>query len=231
MWHRALTTAAPAIRVWEGVLVAGPRTALSPEDRDRRYARILGFGAYRPSRVVDNAEICRLIDSDDAWIQARSGIVTRRFADSETVAEMAARAASKALSGAGIDPADVSCVMLASMSYLHQAPPAAAACAAELGASGASVLDVGAACAGFTYALGLANALVSVGDAEYVVVVGSERMSDIIDPRDRSTAFLFGDGAGAVVVGPSAEPCIGPVAWEATPPISTRSGSAARSPR
>ncbi|MFG3349915.1 beta-ketoacyl-ACP synthase 3 [Streptomyces sp. NPDC048018] len=179
-----------------------------------RFARLLGVGAYRPGRVVGNEEICRFIDSDSAWIEARSGIMTRHFADpAETVPVMGARAAEKALSAAGLAPSDVSCVIVASMSYLHQAPPAAAACAAELGARGAAAFDLGAACAGFSHGLAVASSLVSGGQAEHVLVVGSERMSDIVDPRDRSTAFIFGDGAGAAVVGPSAEPGIGRAVW------------------
>lgn len=178
-----------------------------------RYARPMGIGAYRPSRVVGNEEICRLIDSDSTWIETRSGIVSRRFADDESIPAMGARAAEKALSSAGLTPSDVSCVVLATMSYLHQAPPASAACAAELGANRSASFDLGAACAGFAHALSVANSMVSSGESEYVVVVGSERMSDIVDPRSRSTAFLFGDGAGAMVVGPSEVPGFGPAVW------------------
>lgn len=181
--------------------------------RSPRAARILGIGVYRPDRIVGNEEICRRIDSSDEWIRARSGISSRRVAATESIPDMAAWAAGKALSMAGLTPADVSCVVLATMSYLHQAPPASAACAAELGAGTAACFDVGAACAGFSHALAIANSLVAAGEARYVVVAGSERMSDIVDPGDRGTAFLFGDGAGAVVVGPAAEPGIGPVVW------------------
>ncbi|MEI7031554.1 beta-ketoacyl-ACP synthase 3 [Streptomyces pratensis] len=180
----------------------------------RFFASPLGLGSYRPSRVVDNAEICRLIDSDAEWIESRSGITARRFATpEESIPFMGARAAEKALSAAGLPPADVDCVILATMSYLHQAPPAAAACVAELGADGAAAFDLGAACAGFSHGLALAGSLVVAGQAEHVMVIGAERMSDIVDPRDRSTAFIFGDGAGAVLVGRSAEPGIGQVVW------------------
>ncbi|MFD5601684.1 beta-ketoacyl-ACP synthase III [Streptomyces sp. NPDC127064] len=184
------------------------------ESSPSRYARLLGVGSYRPGRVVGNEEICRFIDSDSAWIEARSGIMTRHFAEpGETVPVMAARAAEKALSAAGLTPADVSCVTLCTMSYLHQAPPAAAACAAELGARGAAAFDLGAACAGFSHGLAVAGSLVASRQAEYVLVVGAERMSDIVDPYDRSTAFIFGDGAGAAVVGPADEPGIGRAVW------------------
>lgn len=181
--------------------------------RTRGHARILSFGAHRPNRIVGNEEICGNIDSSDEWIRTRSGIRTRRFADGESVPEMAARAGSKALSAAGVRPDEVSCVVLASMSYLYQAPPAAAVCASQMGATTAGAFDTGAACAGFSHALALANNMISVGDAKYVVVVGAEKMTDIVDPHDRSTAFIFGDGAGAAVLGPAPEPGIGPVVW------------------
>lgn len=172
------------------------------------------MGAYRPVRVVGNDEICTRIESSDEWIRRRSGIVTRRFAGpGETVISMAAEAARKAMAQSGTDPAEVDAVLLATMSFLEQAPAAAPRVAHLLGARTAGALDVSAACSGFCYALGLADSLVRSGDARHVVVVGSERMSDIIDPEDRSTAFLFGDGAGAVVVGPSEEPGISPVVW------------------
>ncbi|MEU3776659.1 beta-ketoacyl-ACP synthase III [Streptomyces sp. NPDC032472] len=177
-------------------------------------SRILGIGTYRPTRVVDNAEVCARIDSSDEWIRRRSGIVTRRFAGpGETVITMAAEAARKAMAQSGTHPGDVGMVLLATMSFLEQAPAAAPRVAHLLGARSAGSLDVSAACSGFCYALGLADALVRSGDARTVVVVGSERMSDIVDPEDRGTAFLFGDGAGAVVVGPSETPGIGPVVW------------------
>ncbi|MFE2571695.1 beta-ketoacyl-ACP synthase III [Streptomyces mirabilis] len=175
---------------------------------------ILGVGVYRPTRVVGNDEICARIDSSDAWIRRRSGIVTRRFAGpDETVVTMAAEAARKAMAQSGTHPSEVGMVLLATMSFLEQAPAAAPRVAHLLGARSAGSLDISAACSGFSYAMGLADSLVRSGDARSVVVVGSEKMSDIVDPGDRGTAFLFGDGAGAVVVGPSDTPGIGPVVW------------------
>ncbi|MFI9645529.1 beta-ketoacyl-ACP synthase III [Streptomyces sp. NPDC052040] len=177
-------------------------------------SRILGVGVDRPARVVGNDEICSRIDSSDEWIRQRSGIVTRRFAeDDETVIRMAVEAAVKAMAQSGVDPTDVDIVLLASMSYLQQAPAAAPRVAHLIGARTAAGMDIGAACAGFCYALALADSLVRSGGVRHAVVIGSERMSDIIDPEDRSTAFLFADGAGAVVVGPSDTPGIGPVVW------------------
>ncbi|MFE2046721.1 beta-ketoacyl-ACP synthase 3 [Streptomyces sp. NPDC059477] len=177
-------------------------------------ARILGVGAYRPARVVPNSEVAPAIASSDDWIRRRSGIVTRRFAaPDETVVEMAAAASLKALAQSGVAPDTVDTVLLASMSQLEQSPPAAPRVAHRIGAVAAGALDVGAACAGFVHALATADSLIRSGNSRHVVVVGAERMSDIVDPTDRGTAFLFGDGAGAVVVGPADEPGIGPVVW------------------
>ncbi|MEU7755034.1 beta-ketoacyl-ACP synthase 3 [Micromonospora sp. NPDC049101] len=178
-----------------------------------RGSTILGVGAYRPARIVGNDEVSGPIDSSDEWIRRRSGIVTRRFAGpDETVVSMAAEAARKAAAQAGTDPRDLDVILLATMSLLHQSPPAAPQVAELIGARAAAGMDLNAACSGFSYALALADGLIRSG-ARRVVVVGSERMSDLIDRTDRSTAFLFGDGAGAVVVGAADTPGIGPVVW------------------
>ena len=177
-------------------------------------SRILGVGAYRPGRVVPNDELAELIDSSDEWIRRHSGIAARRFGEAdETVVSMAVAASLKALAQAGMAAEDVDMVLLATMSHLEQSPAAAPQIAHLMGAGSAGAMDVSAACAGFCHALALADALVRTGTSRCVVVVGSEKMSDIIDPRDRATAFLFGDGAGAVVVGPADTPGIGPVVW------------------
>jgi 3-oxoacyl-[acyl-carrier-protein] synthase-3 len=178
------------------------------------FARILGVVSYRPSRVVTNAEICERIDSSDEWIRERSGIVERRFAGAdETVADMAVASAGKAMAHAGVAPEDVDCVIVATVTHLLATPSAAAEVAHRLGTARAAAFDISAACAGFCYGLAMAQDLVRGGTARHVVVVGVEKLTDIVDPDDRSTAFLFADGAGAVVVGPSASPAIGPVVW------------------
>jgi 3-oxoacyl-[acyl-carrier-protein] synthase-3 len=184
------------------------------QEAGRPGSAILGLGVYRPARVVGNAEVCRRIDSSDEWIRRRSGIVSRRFAGpEETVVAMASAAAAKAVARAGVLPSEVDMVLLASMSYLHQSPAAAPQVAAAIGARAAAAMDLHAACAGFCYALATADALVRGAAARHVLVVGSERMTDIVDPCDRGTAFLFGDGAGAMLVGPSQIPGIHPVSW------------------
>lgn len=180
-----------------------------------RHSRILGVGSYRPRRIVDNAEVCRHIDSSDEWIRARTGIVTRRWADpDETLGVMAEHAASKAVAAAGITPGDITLVIAATFTHLKQTPAIATEIGHRLGATGAPGFDISAGCAGFVHALALASDSVRARGG-HVLVVGVERMSDILDLTDRSTAFIFGDGAGAVVVGPSDTPGIGPVVWGA----------------
>jgi 3-oxoacyl-[acyl-carrier-protein] synthase-3 len=178
------------------------------------HARIHGVGAYRPARVVTNAEICERIDSSDEWIRERSGIVERHFAAAdETVVDMALAAAGKAVAHAGVDAAQIGAVVVATVTHLTQTPSAASDLAFRLGAVNASAFDISAACAGFCHGVALANDLVRGGSAEHVLVVGVEKLSDLLDLEDRSTAFIFGDGAGAVVIGPSDVAGIGPVVW------------------
>lgn len=178
----------------------------------RRHSRILGVGAYQPKRVVTNTEICQHIDSSDEWIVARSGIRLRRFAgDDEDLLAMAADAGQKALAAAGVEPGSLGCVILASMSNLVQTPPLAVGVAHDIGARRAAAFDLSAACAGFCHALAVASDMVCAGNADYVLVIGAERMTDIVDPKDRTIAFLFADGAGAAVIGPAETVGIGPV--------------------
>ncbi len=180
------------------------------------FARMLGVGSYSPARVVTNAEMCERIDSTDEWIRERSGITERRFAaPNETVADMAVAAASNALASAGITADQVDCVIVASVTHLKATPSAAAEVSHRLGAGRAPAFDISAACAGFCYGLSMAQDFIRGGSAKYVVVIGVEKLTDIVDPNDRSTAFLFADGAGAAVIGPSDTPAIGPTVWGA----------------
>jgi 3-oxoacyl-[acyl-carrier-protein] synthase III len=178
------------------------------------HARILGVGGYRPTRVVTNAEICERIDSSDEWIRERSGIESRRFAaPDESVIDMSLAAAGKAIAQAGLLPEQVGAVIVATVTHPLQTPSAAAKVAHRLGATDAAAFDVSAACAGFCYGVSMANDMVRGGSAEHVLVIGCEKLSDFTDSYDRSTAFIFGDGAGAVVIGPSDEPGIAPTVW------------------
>ncbi len=182
--------------------------------RGAPYARILGVGGYRPTRVVPNEEILKHIDSSDEWIRSRSGIVSRVWAgEDETVAEMSLAAAGKAVADAGIGAEQVDAVIISTVSHMKQTPAVATEIAHRLGAGTPAAFDISAACAGFGYALTVGRGLVVDGSARHVLVVGVERLSDLTDLSDRSTAFLFGDGAGAVVLGPSEVPAIGPTVW------------------
>jgi 3-oxoacyl-[acyl-carrier-protein] synthase-3 len=175
---------------------------------------VLGIGSYRPSRVVPNADIVDAIDSSDEWIQQRSGIKQRRFAtEEETVQMMSVAAARKAIDRAGIAPGQIDCVIVATVTHLLQTPAIATAIAYELGTDQAAAFDISAACAGFCHGLALADQMVRGGGARYALVIGVERLSDLTDLEDRGTAFIFADGAGAAIVGPSDTPGIGPVVW------------------
>ena len=180
------------------------------------HAALLGVGSYRPRRVVTNAEICEHIDSSDEWIRERSGIVERRWAgDGESVIDMSTIAAERAIEQAGIPASEVGMVLVATVTHPYQTPSAAAEVAARLGARNAAAMDISSACAGFCYGISLASDMVRGGSARYVLVIGVERLSDWVDYNDRGTVFLFADGAGAALVGPSEEPGIGPTVWGA----------------
>jgi len=177
-------------------------------------SRILSVGSYRPSRIVPNAEIVDRIESSDEWIRERSGIESRRFATSEeTVIAMSKAASELALKRASIPMSEVDAVIMATVSYPYQTPSGATELIRELGNPRAAAFDISAACAGFCYGLGMASDLIRAGTAKYVLVVGVERLTDFTDPDDRGTAFIFADGAGAVLVGPSRESGIGPMVW------------------
>ncbi len=180
------------------------------------YSRILGIGSYRPSRVVGNAEICERIDSTDEWIRTRSGIIERRWAtDQESLIDMSVAAGRQALERSGIAPERVGCVIEATSTYPVNTPAGAVEIARQIGCTTGAAFDISAACAGFCHGIALGNDMIRGGTAEYVLVIGAEKLSTFLNPEDRSTAFIFADGAGAAVVGPSDEPGIGPVVWGA----------------
>lgn len=180
------------------------------------YARIMSVAGYRPDRVVTNAEVCEKIDSTDEWIQERSGILERRYAGpEESVVSMAVDAGRRAIEQAGLSATDIGCVIVSTVTHPYQTPSAAAEVAENLGAANAAAFDISAACAGFCYGIAMAQDVVRGGSSTYVLVIGVEKLTDWIDLTDRSTAFIFADGAGAAVVGPSDEPAIGPVVWGA----------------
>lgn len=178
------------------------------------YARILSVGAAVPSRVLDNEQMVQFIDSSDEWIRQRTGIRERRWiAEDESLESLCLAAARQAIERAGLAASDIDGLLLATVSHYHQTPALAPQLATALGMVDAVAYDISAACAGFCYGLAQAEALVRAGQARHVLVIGAETLSRMTDVTDRGTAFLFADGAGAVVVGPSQTNGIGPVVW------------------
>jgi len=177
-------------------------------------SRILAFGDYQPARVVTNDELAETVDTSDEWIRTRVGIASRRIAGPEEgIVEMAVHAAGKALAGSGLGPGDIDLVVLATCSAESPMPAHAPQVASRLGIDAPGAFDLNAACAGFCYALGTADAAVRAGTARNALVIGAEKMSAWLDWSDRSTSIIFADGAGAAVVTGSAEPGVGPVVW------------------
>ncbi|WP_448222828.1 beta-ketoacyl-ACP synthase III [Gordonia iterans] len=175
---------------------------------------IRSIGAYRPERVVTNDEICEHIDSSDEWIYTRTGIKSRRFARrDEDVVEMGVNAGRKAIANALLSGADIDAVILATNTHLLLTPAGATKIATELGANGVPAFDVTVGCAGFGYAMSLAADMLRGGSATNVLVIGAEQLSIALDMTDRTNCFIFGDGAGAVVLGPTDELELGPVVW------------------
>jgi len=180
------------------------------------HSAILSLGTYRPSRVVKNDELAVRIDSNDEWIRERTGITERRFGGpDETIVTMGLAAAKQALEQAEINATDIDVVIVATFTHRYQTPSAATEIAALIGATNASAFDIGAACAGFTYGIGLADSLIRAGSATNVLLVGTEKISDFTNFDDRGTAFLFADGAGAAIIGQSDVQGIGPTVWGA----------------
>jgi 3-oxoacyl-[acyl-carrier-protein] synthase-3 len=177
-------------------------------------ARVLGLGAYRPRRRVTNDELAQVMETNDEWIQSRVGIAERRWAsEDETLVDMAVAAGGKALAASGLDPDQVDLVILASASLRAPIPGIGPQVAYRLGIPRPGAYDLNAGCAGFCYALGVAADSIRTGSARNVLVVGVERLTDVLDQTDRTTAVIFADGAGAAVLGPAEEPGIGPVVW------------------
>lgn len=179
-----------------------------------RFSKIYSLGASRGELVVTNDDIAGPIDSSDEWIRQRTGIITRRRAGaSQSLMDMAVEASKEAILNAGISPQEIGAVIFSTISHPYQTPSAATLLTELIGANPAPAFDISAACAGYCYGIAQADALVRSGVAKYVLVVGGEKLSDFIDPTDRSISFLLADGAGAAIVGPSDEPGISPTVW------------------
>ncbi|WP_129839823.1 beta-ketoacyl-ACP synthase III [Streptomyces sp. RFCAC02] len=179
--------------------------------------RIIAMGHYQPEHVLTNDDLAGMVETNDAWIRQRTGIATRRIAREETVTDLAAEAAGKALAASGLDPADIGQVTVATCSAMERVPSIAAQVAGRLGIPSAVCFDLNNGCAGFTTALATVDHSVRAGAARNALVIGAEKMSDVVDWTDRSTCILLGDGAGAAVVGPGDEDGIGPVVWGSDP--------------
>lgn len=173
------------------------------------HSRILGTGSYLPERILTNAELERMVDTSDAWIQERTGIRERRIAaEGQTTCALGEQAARRAIEAAGLSPADIDLIVFATTTPDKVFPSTACLLQARLGISGCPAFDIQAVCTGFIYALAVADKFIRAGTSRHALVVGAETLSRILDWTDRGTCVLFGDGAGAVVLGAAAEPGI-----------------------
>ena len=170
------------------------------------YAKILGSGSYLPAKRVSNDDLAQIVDTSDEWITSRTGIQFRHFAaENELTSDLAVIAAQRALEAANLTGNDIDLIIVATATPDMQFPSTATIVQQKLGIVGCAAFDVQAVCAGFMYALTTANAYIKSGMAKTVLVIGAETFSHILDWQDRSTCVLFGDGAGAVVLGASDE--------------------------
>ncbi|MET9462499.1 beta-ketoacyl-ACP synthase III [Streptomyces canus] len=181
-------------------------------------SRIAAVGHYQPAKVLTNEELAGLVDTSDEWIRSRVGIKTRHIAGhDEPVDELASHAAAKALASAGLAPADIDLVLVATSTAVDRSPNMAARVAARLGIPSPAAMDVNVVCAGFTHALATADHTVRAGAATRALVIGADKMSAVTDWSDRTTCVLVGDGAGAAVVEGADVPGISPVLWGSVP--------------
>jgi 3-oxoacyl-[acyl-carrier-protein] synthase-3 len=173
-------------------------------------SRIVGTGHYTPAKVVRNVDLERLVDTSDSWITERTGIKERRVAaEGETTSDMAAAAAKAALEMAGIPASKLSMIIVGTISPDTPMPACAVFVQQKIGAGPIPSFDLSAACAGFLFGLSIADQFIKTGQAEYVLVIGVELLSRVLNWEDRTTCVLFGDGAGAVILGPSHAPAEG----------------------
>jgi 3-oxoacyl-[acyl-carrier-protein] synthase III len=177
-------------------------------------SRILAFGASRGDLIVTNDDLVGPINSSDEWIRQRTGIVERRRASAAIEAiDLAVEASNEAIRNAGIEPGRIGAVLVSTVSNTVQTPSLAALLTERIGASPAPAYDISAACAGYTYGIAQADAFIRSGLAEYVLVVGAEKLSQFAKPTDRTISFLLGDGAGAAILGPSDEAGVAETIW------------------
>jgi 3-oxoacyl-[acyl-carrier-protein] synthase III len=183
-------------------------------------SRIVGTGHHRPERILTNQDLEQMVETSDEWILQRTGIETRHIAaDGQDVADLAAEAGRAALVDAGVDPSEVTQVIVATCSNLERSPSAAGRVSQLLGLDAPAAFDVGAACSGFEHALAVADMSIRTGAATTTLVIGAEKLSAVTDYTDRTTCILTSDGAGAMVLRPSDEPTIAPVVWGSVPEL------------
>lgn len=176
--------------------------------------QIYSYGAARGDLVVPNDDLVEAIGSSDEWIQQRTGVITRTRASAGIEAiDLATEAAREAIEKSGISADRIDLVIIATICNVQQTPSMSVVVSERVGANPAAAYDINAACAGFSYAVTQADALIRSGAAHYALVIGAEKLSNIVDPTDRSISFLLGDGAGAVVIGPSETPGIAAAVW------------------
>lgn len=162
--------------------------------------KIKGTGSYVPSNFMDNFDLSNIVDTNDAWIQERTGIIRRHISTDDTTISMASKAADQAIKNAGISPNDIDLILVATMSPQAVLPCTACEVQKSIQADQATCFDLNAACSGFLYAYNTAQAYIASGIYKTVLVIGAETLSNLVDWKDRGTCILFGDGAGAVVL-------------------------------
>jgi 3-oxoacyl-[acyl-carrier-protein] synthase-3 len=183
------------------------RDPASTGSTGRIHAHVTGWGRYVPSQVLTNADLERMVDTNDEWIATRTGIRERRVAAAhETTASMAAVASLRAIHTAGIDPDEIDLILLATLTPDYWMPSTAALVKEAIGNTRAAAMDVSAACSGFVYGFATAQAWIAAGLAKHVLVIGAELLTRFLDYTDRSTCILFGDGAGAAVLSAGEQP-------------------------
>ncbi len=188
--------------------IAAERPPDAPSAHRPRYAHIVGWGHHVPGKVITNQELEQIVDTNDEWIRSRTGIAERHVAadPKETSASLAVAAARKALEVADVPASKIDLIICSTTTPEHIFPATACLIQDALGAHNAGAFDLSAACSGFVYGLAMARGHILAGDAEYVLVIGTETLSRIVDWTDRETCILFGDGAGAVLVAASEVP-------------------------
>lgn len=167
--------------------------------------QIIGTGSYAPEKIIKNEDLARVMDTSDEWIKTRTGICERRISQGENTSDIAVKAAVGAMKDANIESSKIDLIICATITPDYFTPSTACLVQSAIGARNAACFDISAACTGFIYALSTAQKFISTGDYDYVLVIGAETLSKIVDWNDRNTAVLFGDGAGALLLKRSEE--------------------------